>query len=175
MRSARCAALRAPHEPTPSVPTGTPGGICTVASSASKPRERRAWRAARRAPAAALCAAIAPGEVRRAAGAGDDHLAARARARAAPSRAAASGVRCAERTTTSLATPNSASTRAASSITGRSRLAAHHDADPRTGGFSQPSRHPRRCATPPACRAHVGGDVAAAAPAASRRAASIAA
>jgi len=37
MAMARKAALRAPHPPTDTVATGTPGGICTLASRASQP------------------------------------------------------------------------------------------------------------------------------------------
>ena len=131
--AASSAALIAPARPIASVPTGTPAGICTIESRLSSALERAALdrhaehrqRRHRRDHA---------GQVRRAAGAGDDHLeAARLGARRRSARAApACGAprRCASR----YGTP-SALERAGGVPQGRPvGLAAHDQADPGAAG-----------------------------------------
>ena len=104
MRAARTAAFFALS--TPTVATGTPGGICTIESSASSPSSTRHRRAQRHADHRQLGvrrddARAAPprGRRRRSAPSG------RARAALFAYSATASGVRCAERTSNSHADP----------------------------------------------------------------------
>ena len=177
MRSARKAALRAPHVPTPSVPTGTPGGICTVASSASNPPSGELASGTPEHRAAGECAAIAPGQVRRAAGARDDHLeAARARALRPRRRRVRRAMRRAHR---DLARHAELGEHVRRLFHDRAvRLAAHHDPDPcaRFTAMSFILSAPMPALPQSARGSHrvPGRDVAAASPAAAPTADSIA-
>ncbi len=77
-RSANSAALRAPAWPMASVPTGTPAGICTIERSESRPVECLALDGHAQHGQHGVGGDHA-GQVGCAAGAGDDHLRARAR------------------------------------------------------------------------------------------------
>ena len=71
--AASSAAFAAPGSPMASVPTGTPFGICTIESSASTPLSAVAGIGTPSTGRTVLAATI-PGQVRRAAGGGDDDL-----------------------------------------------------------------------------------------------------
>ena len=70
---ASSAALTAPASPIASVPTGTPAGICTIDSRLSWPDSAREGTGTPN-TGSVVKAAVMPGQMRRAAGAGDDDL-----------------------------------------------------------------------------------------------------
>ena len=90
-------ALVAPGLPIDTVATGTPGGICTVDSSASMPLSADESIGTPM-TGSVVCAATTPREMCGGAGADDEDLARRGRARRATSRITRSGDRCAEAT-----------------------------------------------------------------------------
>ena len=100
MRAASTAAFFALS--TPTVATGTPGGIWTIESSASSPSSTDIdERSGTPITGSSVCAATTPGQRGGEPGAADQHLQARAPRRAFAYSATASGVRCAERTSNS--------------------------------------------------------------------------
>ncbi len=125
------AAFTAPARPMASVPTGMPAGICTIDSRLSMPfsacdLDRHAQHRQRR-PGGAHAR-----QMRRPAGAGDDHLqAAIPRGQSHTSRSR-SGVRWAETILTSCGTARRVSIVGRMRQRGPVRLAAHDDADQRS-------------------------------------------
>src|SRR4029079_13119928 len=118
MRAARAAAFFALS--TPTVATGTPGGICAIASNASRPsstlsRERSGTPITGR----SVCAATAPGRAAARPAPAISTRIPRSRAVRAYS-ATASGLRCAERTSNSYAMPRDWSSSSAGCIASRS-------------------------------------------------------
>ena len=120
-------ALRAP--PTETVATGTPAGICTIDSSESMP-SRCSSGTGTPITGSGVTLASMPG--RCAAPPAPATMTFRPRpAACSPYAIISRGIRCAETTSASYGTSNSASAFAASCITGQSLVAAHHDADQR--------------------------------------------
>ena len=117
MRTASSPALRAP--PIDTVATGTPAGICTIESSESMP-SRYFSGTGTPITGSVVSDGDHAGQVRRAAGAGDDHLQPAPGRRLRVGRPCRAGCGARTRRGPRSATPNSSSASAAAAITGQS-------------------------------------------------------
>ena len=142
MRAASTAAFFALS--TPTVATGTPGGICTIESSASRPsRTRIDERSGTPITGSSVCAATTPGSAAASPAPQISTLRPRVRPRPAYS-ATASGVRCAERTS------NSHAIRARRARRARACIRSRSDSEPTrmpTSGVSHRTAHRRDVAS----------------------------